>query len=128
MINHIEIYVSNLQKSLVMWEWFLNELGYEKFQKWEQGESYKLGEFYIVFVQAEEKFLKDGYHRKRIGLNHLAFKANSKEQIDKISKELKKQKIKILYEEKHPYAGGENHYAVYFEDYDRIKVELCYSS
>ncbi len=24
----------------------------------------------------------------------------------------------------HPYAGGDDHYAVYFEDPERIKVEL----
>ncbi|GAA0595336.1 hypothetical protein GCM10009001_09310 [Virgibacillus siamensis] len=29
-----------------------------------------------------------------------------------------------MYSDKHPFAGGEDHYAVYFEDPDRIKVEL----
>ena len=29
-----------------------------------------------------------------------------------------------LYEEKHPYAGGPDYYAVYFEDSDRMKVEI----
>jgi catechol 2,3-dioxygenase-like lactoylglutathione lyase family enzyme len=30
----------------------------------------------------------------------------------------------ILYQDRHPHAGGENYYAVFFEDPDRIKVEL----
>jgi catechol 2,3-dioxygenase-like lactoylglutathione lyase family enzyme len=37
---------------------------------------------------------------------------------------LKEKGINILYTEKHPFAGGDNYYAVYFEDPDRIKVEL----
>ena len=37
---------------------------------------------------------------------------------------MKYQDLKILYEDKHPYAGGEDYYAVFFEDPDRIKVEL----
>ncbi len=30
----------------------------------------------------------------------------------------------VLYRDRHPYAGGSTHYAVYTEDPDRIKVEL----
>jgi catechol 2,3-dioxygenase-like lactoylglutathione lyase family enzyme len=63
-------------------------------------------------------------HRCRVGLNHLAFHAKSKKQVDEITEKLQEKGINILYLDKHPYAGGENHYAVYFEDPDRIKVEL----
>lgn len=59
-----------------------------------------------------------------MGLNHLAFHAISREQVDSISDLLKEEGVNILYNEKHPYAGGHTHYAVYFEDPDRIKVEL----
>ncbi|MBM7541239.1 catechol 2,3-dioxygenase-like lactoylglutathione lyase family enzyme [Amphibacillus cookii] len=41
-----------------------------------------------------------------------------------MTSKLKKKGIKILYPNKHPFAGGDSHYAVYFEDPDRIKVEL----
>lgn len=41
-----------------------------------------------------------------------------------MTNKLKEKKIKILYSDKHPFAGGSNHYAVYFEDPDRVKVEL----
>jgi catechol 2,3-dioxygenase-like lactoylglutathione lyase family enzyme len=64
------------------------------------------------------------YHRCRVGLNHLAFHANSKEQVDDITAQLKQKGTKILYPDKHPFAGGGPHYAVYFEDPDRIKVEI----
>ena len=78
----------------------------------------------VSFVQAEQQYLDVPHHRKRIGLNHLAFHSSSREQVDEITRELKAKGIKILYPDKHPFAGGENHYAVFFEDPDRIKVEL----
>jgi catechol 2,3-dioxygenase-like lactoylglutathione lyase family enzyme len=124
MLHHVEIYVSNLEKTRQFWEWFLTELGYESYQKWESGFSWKYQETYIVFVQAEERFMDIPYHRCRVGLNHLAFHAKSREQVVEISKKLKKKGIKILYQEQHPFTGGKTYYAVYFEDPDRIKVEL----
>ncbi|MBO8177026.1 MAG: VOC family protein [Bacillus sp. (in: Bacteria)] len=124
MLHHIEIYVSNLSETIKFWNWLLTELGYEQYQKWESGISWKYRNTYIVFVQVEERFLDIPYHRCRVGLNHLAFYAKSKKQVDEITEKLQEKGINILYLDKHPYAGGENHYAVYFEDPDRIKVEL----
>ncbi|MFP5112449.1 VOC family protein [Bacillaceae bacterium C204] len=124
MLHHLEIYVSNLSKSIELWDWFLTELGYEPYQKWDSGISWKHGETYLVFVQTEERFLNVPYHRSRVGLNHLAFHAVSREQVNQITLQLKEKGINILYQDKHPYAGGDAHYAVFFEDPDRIKVEL----
>ena len=124
MLHHVEIYVSNLKKSESFWSWFLEELGYMSYQKWEDGQSWKLGETYLVFVQTENKFLDVPYHRCRTGLNHLAFHASSRERVDEMTKMLKERGINILYENEHPFAGGEDYYAVYFEDPDRIKVEF----
>lgn len=124
MLHHIEIYVSNLSKTIQFWSWFLQELGYKEYQKWESGVSWKYEDTYIVFVQAEERFMDIPYHRCRVGLNHLAFHAKSKAQVDEMTKKLQEKNINILYLDKHPYAGGENYYAVYFEDPDRINVEL----
>ncbi|MFJ5758769.1 VOC family protein [Neobacillus sp. NPDC093182] len=124
MLHHVEIYVSNLDKSVEFWNWLLTELGYEQYQKWDLGISWKYQETYLVFVQAEERFLDVPYHRCRVGLNHLAFHARSREHVDEITETLLKKEIPILYREKHPYAGGSEYYAVFFEDPNRIKVEL----
>ena len=84
-IHHLEIYCSNLEISSSFWGWFLSELGYKPFQKWQCGISFKLGPSYFVFVQAEEKYLTEGFHRCRPGLNHLAFHASSPKQIDELT-------------------------------------------
>lgn len=123
-MHHIEIYVSDLKESKDFWEWLLFKLEYKEYQKWDKGISYILNDSYIVFVQAEDRFLDIPYHRCRVGLNHLAFYGEGKEFVDEITNELRKKEIKILYEDKHPYAGGRDHYAVYFESPDRMKVEV----
>lgn len=123
LIHHIEIYVSNIEKSKLFWSWLLTEkFSYLKYQEWEQGISFKLNNSYLVFVQTEDKFLDIPYHRKRTGLNHIAFHCESKEFVDELSAELEMRNVNILYSEKHPHA--ENYYAVFFEDPDRIKVEV----
>ena len=124
-LHHIEIYVSDLPKSKEFWNWLLlEELGYLVFQKWDAGISYKLHNTYLVLVQTEDDYLDIPYHRKRTGLNHLAFHAESKDQVDIVYEKLKNRGVNILYEDKHPYAGGKDYYAVFFEDPDRIKVEI----
>ncbi len=123
-IHHIEIYVHDLKRSKAFWTWLLEALGYKIYQQWSEGISYILNDSYLCFVQTEEAYLAPEYHRKRTGLNHLAFHLDSRQQVDQFTEMLREKDIKILYEEKHPYAGGKNYYAVFFEDPDRIKVEL----
>lgn len=121
-IHHIEIYVNDLKRSADFWGWFLESFGYEPYQEWNLGRSWRLVDTYLVFVQVEERFKDVSYHRCRVGLNHLAFYGNSQQHIDEITENLKERGVKILYSDKHPKAGG--NYAVYFEDPDRIKVEV----
>ncbi|WP_164669757.1 VOC family protein [Virgibacillus doumboii] len=123
-LHHIELYVSDLKRSVEFWSWLLEDLGYSKYQEWKSGQSWKIDETYIVFVQAEERFLDIPYHRCRVGLNHLAFHARSRKHVDQVAEELRSYGVNILYPDKHPFAGGKDYYAVYFEDPDRIKVEL----
>ena len=121
-LHHVELYVSNLERSSEFWGWFLESLGYQLFQSWEKGRSWKLGETYIVIVQVEERFADAPYHRCHVGLNHLAFHADSRAQVDTILEQLKGRGITILYPDRHPH--NSNPYAIFFEDPDRIKVEL----
>lgn len=124
-MHHIELYVSDLEKTKIFYSWLLPQLGFYIYQEWEQGFSFKKDEFYLVFVQTQEKYLEHGYHRCHIGLNHLAFSCSSKIKIDNMRQQLQNKNIPLLYDEKYPYAGGANYYALFFEDPDRIKIEIA---
>ena len=127
LLHHVELYVSDLERSLELWGWFLTELGYTCVAQWDEGQSWQLGETYLVFVQAQHKYDDYPYHRCGVGLNHLAFHAESRQQVDDVTEALRARQVQILYEDRHPYAGGPDYYAVFFEDADRIKVELVAS-
>ena len=120
----MELYVSNLEKSVRFWEWIFSYLGYRDYQQWNNGRSWIKELTYIVIVQTEGKYLDNKYHRCHPGLNHLAFYVDKKEEVDFLTSSLRDRGVKILYEERHPHAGGQDSYAVYFEDPDRIKVEV----
>ncbi|PXW91837.1 catechol 2,3-dioxygenase-like lactoylglutathione lyase family enzyme [Streptohalobacillus salinus] len=124
MLHHIELYVSNLSASLEFWGWLLETLNYQPYQSFTGGQSWKLNDTYLVFVEAEEAYKTPPYHRKQIGLNHLAFHAASRTQVDLITEALRAKGYQILYQDQHPYAGGPDYYAVFVEDPDRIKVEI----
>ncbi len=123
-LHHVELYVRDLAVSKEFWGWLLGELGYRLYQEWEFGASYRRATTYLVFVQAEERFLDIPYHRCRAGLNHLAFHGGSREFVDEMTQKLRERGATILYEDRHPYAGGKGYYAVFFEDPDRMKVEI----
>ena len=125
MLHHIELYVSNLERSVAFWTPFMSMLGYEP-DRWSQGMNYVRApeEPYFCLLEAEAKHAAAGYHRKIVGLNHLAFRASSRAQVDEVTNWLRNAGHTVLYEDKHPFAGGPSYYAVFFEDPDRFKLEV----
>jgi len=102
-------------------------LGYKRildekdFAGWHNGEA-------KIFVTYLERYKELGFHRRRVGLNHIAFEAKSKADVDRLHSEfLVPRSIKVLYggpKEYPEYRKG--YYAVYFEDPDRIKLEFVH--
>ena len=124
MLHHVEIYVSDLERSVAFWTPFMMMLGYKE-DRWSGGMNYVMdGQAYFCFLQAPTAHISAGYHRKRVGLNHLAFRGRSRVHVDEIAAWVKASGYTSLYESKYPYAGGSNYYAMYCEDPDRIKVEV----
>jgi catechol 2,3-dioxygenase-like lactoylglutathione lyase family enzyme len=124
-LHHIELNVSDLARSCEFWGWLLARLGYAEYQRWDCGCSWLLDATYIVLVQTESRFLNAGYHRGRTGLNHLAFQVEDPTAVDELVAELRARGSDVLYRDRHPYAGGAEHYAAFFEDPDRIKIEIA---
>jgi len=124
MLHHVEIYVSDLERSIAFWSPFMSQLGYEA-DRWSEGMNYvKEGEAYFCFLQAPAEHVAAGYHRKRVGLNHLAFSGKSRAHVDELAAWVRSSGYTTLYGSEYPYAGGPGYYALYCEDPDRIKVEV----
>ena len=124
-LSHIEINVINYAEAIRFYDIVLAPLGFKRTVCTTTWTSYSDGQLKIILGPTEEKHKEAGYHRKRAGLNHLAFYAETKEEVDLFyTNILKKHKIKVLYEDG-PFGNDEN-YAVFFEGPDRLKLELMY--
>ncbi|MFC6960904.1 VOC family protein [Halocatena marina] len=120
-LHHVELCASDLAASVDFWAWLLTELGYEQNNEWDGGRSWSNGPTYIVIKQAD--ISDDPFDRQAPGLNHLAFHADSRAQVDELTAEIRERADSVvLYEDQHPYAGG--YYALYCEDPAGIKVEV----
>ena len=125
MLHHVELYVRDLERSTSFWTPFMSLLGYAE-ERWSQGVNYLQGEQdpYVCLVQAPTEHQSAGYHRKRIGLNHLAFRARSRAQVDAVRAWAQQARHPLLYDDRYPFATATGYYAVFCEDPDRIKLEV----
>lgn len=123
-LDHLDLNVRDLGRSGPFYEAFLAWLGYAPFQQWPEGRSWRKNGAYVVLVQTDPARLEAGFHRKRVGVNHLAFAAARPEEVDRFYREfLLPRDVPVLYGGPREDGGT---YAVYFEDPDRLKLELVY--
>jgi len=70
------------------------------------------------------------FHRKNPGLNHLAFRVDRRADVDAFHQEfLEACRVPVLYEGPREYPEYDaGYYAVFFEDPDRLKLEVAHVS
>ena len=122
-LHHLELWVADLEQSVPPWAWLLACLGYEPYQEWPQGRSWRLSAFYVVLEHGPDVG-PGGHERRRPGLNHVAFAAGGREDVDAIVARADEHGWRLLFADRHPFAGGPGHYAAYLEDAAGFEVEL----
>jgi len=120
-LHHVELRTSDLESAAAAWGWLLGELGYEPFQHWDDGRSWRLGDVYVVLEVAR---LDGANDRRRPGLSHLAFHAGDRAEVAALWAAATEHGWRRLYEDRHPNAGGPDHHAAFLEDAEQFKVEL----
>ncbi len=123
-LHHIEIWTAHLWSGIERWGWLLGELGWTPFQQWDYGRSWRCGGLYLVLEESPSLLRDVAYDRMRPGLNHLAFRAASREQVDAITAQSSYYGWGLLFADRHPHAGGPEHYAAYLEDAEGFEVEV----
>jgi len=86
MLHHVEIWVADLAASTASLGWLLTRLGYTVNSQWANGISYSCGEFYIVLESGPDA-KKQRHDRLAPGLNHLAFHAGTRQDVDTLAAE-----------------------------------------
>jgi len=122
-LHHVELWVTDLERARGSFGWLLEELGYAPGTSWRSGCSWRLGDVYLV-IESGPDVVGDRHERLRPGLNHLAFHAGSAADVDALVAAAPAHGWTLMFGDRHPRAGGPDHYAAYLEDAAGFEVEL----
>lgn len=123
MLHHVEFWVPDLARAERTWGWLLPRIGYSEHQRWPDGVSWILGDTYIVIEQSSAA--TGPHHDRRLpGLNHLAFHGGRRSEVDALAAEAASHGWTLMFGDRHPFAGGPDHYAAYLENDDGYEVEI----
>lgn len=111
------------------YEDLLTYLGFNKVAGFRNGIGMSDGTVSVWVFKVAKRFSKNSFHRKNVGLNHLAFRVDSSADVDLFYTDyILKNNIPVLYGGPKEYPQYEpGYYAVYFEDPDRLKLEVMYN-
>ncbi len=125
-IDHITLTVSDISRSEPFYTKLLDYLGLKK-QFSEYGfAGWKNSTFHFYISEAEIPYKTEAFNRFRTGLNHLSFRAETKEDVDELREYVIKQKYPILQEPKILKQFGYGVYYFAFADPDGIKLEFSF--
>lgn len=131
-IDHLDLVVTSLQRSLTFYRDLLRPLGYvrESPIEGERGEHVvylgRVGGYGSVSLrEAQSDAHAVPYDRYAIGIHHIAFAASSRDVVDERAAWLREQGATIESgPEEYGYTPG--YYAVFFYDPDQIKLEIVH--
>ena len=123
-LHHLEIWVADLAAGEVSWGWLLTELGYAVRDRWPAGVSWARATGPYVVLESGPDVASAVHDRLRPGLNHVAFRAGARSELDALVAEAPRHGWSLLFADRHPFAGGPDHYAAYLEDGQGFEVEL----
>jgi catechol 2,3-dioxygenase-like lactoylglutathione lyase family enzyme len=124
-VHHIEIWVPNLSTAMTSWGWILHRLGWTDGDGWPGGFSWNAGTDSSYIVVEQSPAMSAGTHdRMRPGMNHLALNAASRAEVDAIVAEGAKNGWTLMFADRHPYAGGPQHYAAFLHNEDGYELEI----
>jgi len=132
-IDHIQITVKDMNVAEDFYDKFLPILGFDinnKVSAFIEEHDFHVIEYShsllsFAITSPRQAFKNDSVHRRKPGaLHHLAFKADSRKEVDNAYLELLKIGAIIVSEPQFQPEYSENYYAVFFKDMENIKYEI----
>jgi glyoxylase I family protein len=126
-INHLTLTVTDMQRSEPFYNAILQFMGYQQVEKTDQFTMWWSRDAgAILIAPANPDCINKTHDRYSPGLHHLAFSADSREQVDDLHELIVDLGATVLDPpaEYNHYAPG--YYAVFFADPDGIKLELVH--
>lgn len=122
-LHHAEIWVRDFPAAEASLGWLLERLGYLRTDAWDSGAKWQ-GEYSYLVIEAGPDVADANHERRRPGLNHLAFRAGTPADVELLARRAASHGWTLLFADRHPHAGGPEHYAAYLENSEGFEVEL----
>jgi catechol 2,3-dioxygenase-like lactoylglutathione lyase family enzyme len=125
-LYHLQLNVS--RAALPFYRELLVYLGYTLMAEDEDTFGAANGTTDLWIAATDPRFAPHPFHRKARGLNHIAFRVQTRTEVDRFVAEfLARHSIPTLYNGPRDYPEyRDGYYAVFFEDPDRLKLEVAH--
>lgn len=126
-LNHLSLTVSNVEHSEAFYNAILGFMGYQQVEKNEKFIMWWSKDAGAILISAANPDSPNKVHdRYSPGLHHLAFNADSREQVDNLYKLILDIGATVLDPPAEYNQYAPRYYAVFFADPDGIKLELVH--
>ena len=123
-VHHVEIWVPDLPRALTSWGWVLARLGWKDGDSWPGGYTWIAPDGSYLVAEQSPAMSATEHDRLRPGMNHLALNAASRAELDAIVAEADAHGWTLMFADRHPYAGGPQHYAAFLHNTDGYELEI----
>lgn len=127
-IHHINISVSDIKKSRDFYDSILFTLGFirgiDEYGEWGAVIGYKGDNIEFEIIHETDKNYQP--FNRFVGLNHIAFQAKSKEQVDDLYNTVKGEGVVITRKPRLYPEYSDTYYAFFFRDPDDIPLEIVF--
>jgi glyoxylase I family protein len=126
-IDHLMINANRYEASVKFYSWLMPQIGYP--EKHEHGGDDPGTGFYgpgggLWLSNSAINLRSDNFNKRRVGLREIAFRADSRAQVDAVAKEVESNGGKILDAPRAYPQYAPNYYSVFFTDPDGLKLEV----
>ena len=127
-IDHLMINANRYEASVKFYSWLMPKIGYS--EKHEYGGDDPMTGFSgpggsLWLSNSAANLRSDNFNKRRVGLREIAFRADSRAQVDAIAKEIEANGGKILDPPAAYPQYAPNYYSVFFTDPDGLKFEVA---
>lgn len=122
-LHHLEIRVPDLEAARRSLGWLFERLGFLPRDTWDDGACWAGNGTYLI-LRAGPAVPPEPQERQRQGVNHLAFNAGSRADVDLLARRAASHGWTPVRRDKHPYAAGQEAHAAFLQNAEGFEVEL----
>lgn len=125
-IHHVFVSVKDLERSRAFYAQLMPALGYVGRWDWDTSSGWLSPDGSFWIKQADPQYAADTFSKDRVGLCEVAFRAESREHVDTLARDVVAFGGTILDAPRQYPEYVPGYYAVFFADPDGIKLELVH--